>query len=155
MEQRPAQILLVEDSPTDQLLAREALSELSFSYELRIASDGVEAMSFLLQTPPNEHASRPDLILLDLNLPRKSGREVLAEIKTTTPLAQIPVVVLTTSNSDQDVREAYALHANCYIVKELGYEPYCAAMRAIRDFWFGTVRLPPRSTKRTASETNS
>lgn len=155
MEQRPAQILLVEDSPTDQLLAREALSELDFPYELRIASDGVEAMSFLLQTVPDKPGSRPDLILLDLNLPRKSGREVLAEIKTTRALLQIPVVVLTTSNSDQDVREAYELHANCYIVKELGYEPYRAAMRAIRDFWFGAVRLPSRTSKPTTNKVDS
>jgi two-component system, chemotaxis family, response regulator Rcp1 len=144
MTDRRLEILLVEDSPTDQLLAREALSNAGVNSNLQVVSDGVEALAYLRLQGIYRSASRPDLILLDLNLPRKDGREVLAEIKSDDALKQIPVVVLTTSESDQDVRHAYALHANCYIPKAVDFAAFQEAIRAIRDFWFHVVRLPER-----------
>jgi CheY-like chemotaxis protein len=142
------EILLVEDSPTDQLLAQEALKSAGVESNLHIVSDGVEAMDFLHGRPPFESALRPDLILLDLNLPRKDGREVLAELKSDKRLLSIPVVVLTTSESEQDVNHAYSLHANCYICKPVDFSVFQASIRAIRDFWFSAVRLPDRDPAR-------
>jgi two-component system, chemotaxis family, response regulator Rcp1 len=146
------QILLVEDSPTDQLLAREALGALGSGSvrsgapgrgtHLNVVSDGVEALAYLRNKSPYETAPRPDLILLDLNLPRKDGREVLADIKADVALKSIPIIVLTTSESHQDVRQAYALHANCYICKPVDFTVFQDAIRATCDYWFRIVRLP-------------
>lgn len=144
MKSVPIEILLVEDSPSDQLLAREALADSRIENRLHIVSDGVEAMEFLRNEGRYLLAPRPDLVLLDLNLPRKDGREVLAELKASDELKQIPVVVLTTSESDQDVKRAYALHANCYVSKPVDFEAFRSAVRSIEDFWFHTARLPGR-----------
>ena len=139
-------ILLVEDSPADVLITREAFAEFKIVNTLHVVEDGVEAMAFLNQDGKYASIPRPDLILLDLNLPRKNGREVLAEIKTDPALKSIPVVVLTTSHSERDVLEAYDQHANCYIVKPVGFDSFVEAMKAIRQFWFSVVTLPPEET---------
>ena len=140
------EILLVEDSPADVLIAREALSEAKLLNTIHVAEDGIEAMDFLCKRGKFASAPRPDLILLDLNLPRKNGREVLAEIKTDPNLKSIPVVILTTSNSERDVLEAYDQHANCYIVKPVGFENFVEAVKTIHEFWFSVVTLPPEET---------
>jgi len=136
-------ILLVEDSPSDILITREAFAEFKVLNTLHVVEDGVEALAFLNHAGKYDSAPRPDLILLDLNLPRKNGREVLAEIKSDPDLKHIPVVVLTTSHSEQDVLQAYDQHANCYIVKPVGFENFVGAMKSIRQFWFSIVTLPP------------
>lgn len=146
----PVDILLVEDSPSDQLLAREALAEAGIASRLHIVSDGIEAMDFLRRQGRHHDAPRPDLILLDLNLPRKDGREVLSEIKSSEDLKRIPVVVLTTSESEQDVKRAYTLHANCYVAKPVDFEAFKRVIRSIGEFWFRTVRLPSPSSNWTA-----
>ena len=140
---RPMEILLVEDSPTDVLIAREALSEAKIINEIHVAEDGVEALDFLNQRGKFASAPRPDLILLDLNLPRKNGREVLAEIKADESLKQIPVVVLTTSSAEEDVLKSYNLHANCYVVKPVEFNSFVKAVQSIQQFWFSVVTLPP------------
>lgn len=137
------EILLVEDSPTDVLIAREALSEAKIINEIHVAEDGVEALDFLNQRGKFASAPRPDLILLDLNLPRKNGREVLAEIKADESLKQIPVVVLTTSSAEEDVLKSYNLHANCYVVKPVEFNSFVKAVQSIQQFWFSVVTLPP------------
>ena len=139
---KPVEILLVEDSPTDVLLAREALEDSKIVNNLHVVTDGVEAMAFLRREGRTPHAPRPDLILLDLNLPKKDGREVLAEIKNDESLKRIPVVVLTTSKSEADVMRAYGLHANCYIVKPVNFERFAEVVRHIETFWFAVVTLP-------------
>lgn len=139
------QILLVEDSPSDQLLAKEALDKSTFSSVLHIVSDGVDAMAYLRGEGKYESAVLPDLILLDLNLPRKDGRQVLAEIKSSEELKRIPVVVLSTSQSEQDLKQAYGLHANCYIAKPVDFQEFKRAVQSVQDFWFHTVSLPNRS----------
>ena len=139
---RPVEILLVEDNPGDVRLTREALKEGKIRNHLHVAADGVEALSFLRQEGPNEGAPRPDIILLDLNLPRKNGREVLEEIKEDPDLRQIPVVVLTTSEAEQDVMKAYTLHANCYISKPVDLDQFIRVIRSIEDFWLTVVKLP-------------
>jgi len=139
---RPAEILLVEDSPTDALLAREALGLSRLENELHVVQDGVEAMAFLRHEREYADAPRPDLILLDLNLPRKDGRAVLRELKTDERLKLIPVVILTTSAADADVQQAYGLHANCYIVKPVDFERFTRVIQTLEDFWFAVVRLP-------------
>lgn len=136
-------ILLVEDSPSDVLITREAFKEFKIFNTLHVVEDGVEAMAFLHQEGKYASAPEPDLILLDLNLPRKNGREVLGEIKSDLELKHIPVVVLTTSQSEQDVLQAYDRYANCYIVKPVGFENFVEAMKSIRQFWFSVVTLPP------------
>lgn len=136
------EILLVEDSPTDVLIAREALAEARIINTIHVTEDGVEAMQFLRREGNYANAVRPDLILLDLNLPRKNGREVLAEIKSDELLKSIPVVVLTTSEAEEDVLRSYDLHANCYVVKPVGFENFVNAVRSISDFWFNIVTLP-------------
>ncbi len=136
-------ILLVEDSPTDVLIAREALSEAKIINEIHVAEDGVEALDFLHQRGKFASAPRPDLILLDLNLPRKNGREVLAEIKADDSLKHIPVVVLTTSSAEEDVLKSYNLHANCYVVKPVEFNSFVKAVQSIQQFWFSVVTLPP------------
>jgi two-component system, chemotaxis family, response regulator Rcp1 len=141
----PIDILLVEDSPSDQLLAKMALEGARLSTRLHIVADGVEAMAYLRAEGKYLSALRPDLILLDLNLPRKDGRQVLAEIKGSEDLKRIPVVVLTTSQSEYDLERAYGLHANCYLVKPVDFDEFKTAVQSIQDFWFGTVRLPRRT----------
>jgi CheY-like chemotaxis protein len=137
------EILLVEDSPADVLIAREALSEAKLMNTIHVAEDGVEAMDFLHQRGKFASAPRPDLILLDLNLPRKNGREVLAEIKADENIKHIPVVVLTTSRDEEDILKSYNLHANCYVVKPVEFESFVKAVQSIQHFWFSIVTLPP------------
>jgi chemotaxis family two-component system response regulator Rcp1 len=139
---RPIEILLVEDSSTDVLLAQEALEVAKMRNTLNIVKDGVEAMAYLRKEGVYADAQRPDLILLDLNLPRKDGREVLAEVKADDGLKCIPVVVLTTSKAQEDVLRAYGLHANCYITKPVDFEQFANVVRAIDQFWFTVVTLP-------------
>jgi len=140
----PIEILLVEDNPGDARLAREALRDTHFSSHLSVVEDGVEAMDYLKQSAKYAGAPRPDIILLDLNLPRKSGREVLYEIKSDPDLRRIPVIVLTTSTADQDIEASYDLHANCYITKPLDINSFVHALRQIETFWFTLVTLSPR-----------
>lgn len=137
-----AQILLVEDNPGDARLARHALRECAIAHDLHVVGDGVQAMSFLNREGPYASAPRPHLILLDLNLPRKDGREVLREIKQNDTFRTIPVVVLTTSSSEKDVNTTYTLHANSYITKPLDFLEFVDILRANQNFWFSTVRLP-------------
>src|SRR6267143_5395988 len=139
---RPVDILLVEDNPADARLAAEALRESSFETRLHWASDGVQAMAFLRRQGKDAQAPRPDLILLDLNLPKKDGREVLAEVKSDPSLKRIPVVVLTTSKAEEDILKTYNLHANCYITKPVDLEQFVTVVRYIEDFWLAIVRLP-------------
>lgn len=137
------EILLVEDSPADVLIAREALTEAKLINTIHVAEDGVQAMQFLHREGPFASAPRPDLILLDLNLPRKNGREVLAEIKADPDLKSIPVVVLTTSKAEEDILRSYNLHANCYVVKPVEFDSFVKAVQSIHQFWFSVVTLPP------------
>ena len=139
---RPIEILLVEDNPGDVRLTIEALKEGKVRNHLSVARDGVEALAFLRRQGPHAGAVRPDLILLDLNLPRKDGREVLAEIKEDAVLRRIPVVVLTTSKAEEDILRTYDLHANCYINKPVDLEQFISVVRSIDDFWLSVVRLP-------------
>ena len=139
---RPVEILLVEDSPSDTELTIEALAAGKVCNNLSAVEDGVEAMAFLRREGPYADAPRPDLILLDLNLPRKDGREVLAEVKGDPDLKCIPVVVLTTSAAEQDVVRAYALHANCYITKPVDFRQFLGVVAAIENFWLMVVKLP-------------
>lgn len=136
------EILIVDDSPGDVGLVEEALKGWRGSNRLSVAEDGEEAMRFLHHQPPFERAPRPDLILLDLNLPKRDGRDVLAAIKADSQLRQIPVIVLSTSDSEQDVRRAYELHANCYLTKPVHMDDFVAKIQAIEDFWIRFVRLP-------------
>jgi chemotaxis family two-component system response regulator Rcp1 len=137
------EILLVEDSPADVLLTREAFEQNKILNSLHVAEDGVQAMDFLHKRGAYASAPRPDLILLDLNLPRKNGREVLAEIKADPELRKIPIVVLTTSSAEEDILKAYDLNANCYVVKPVGFDNFMEAIQSIRHFWFSIVTLPP------------
>ncbi|MDX1531093.1 MAG: response regulator [Rhodothermales bacterium] len=139
---RPVEILLVEDSPGDITLTIEALRDAKVTNNLHIARDGEEAIAFLRRAGDNAEAPRPDLILLDLNLPRKDGREVLAEIKADESLKGIPVVVLTTSQNEDDIAEAYNLAANCYVAKPVDLDQFLHVVRAIDDFWLTLVKLP-------------
>jgi CheY-like chemotaxis protein len=138
-------VLLVEDDPGDVLLIREVFDEHELVKRLEVVSDGVEAMSYVRGEGEYAGSERPDLILLDLNLPRKSGAEVLAEIKGDPALASIPVVVLTTSESDEDVRRAYSHHANAYITKPVDFARFREVVHQIDDFFVGVVRLPSHS----------
>jgi two-component system, chemotaxis family, response regulator Rcp1 len=135
-------ILLVEDNPGDVRLMREALASNGMAKMLKVVEDGEEALSFLNRIGSFQGAPRPDLIFLDLNLPRKDGREVLAEIKASTELRRIPVIVLTTSESDNDVDKAYELHANCYVRKPTDLDEYLSVVKACESFWLHIVRLP-------------
>ena len=137
-----AEILLVEDNPGDVRLTREALKEGKVLNHLNVVDDGVEALAFLRREDKYANAVRPDLILLDLNLPKKDGREVLAEIKADAGLKKIPVVILTTSAAEQDILKTYDLHANCYITKPVDLEQFIKIVRLIEDFWFTIARLP-------------
>jgi CheY-like chemotaxis protein len=139
---RAIEILLVEDNPGDVRLAVEGLKEGKVRNNLHVACDGVEAMAFLRQEGPYATAERPDLILLDLNLPRKDGREVLTEIKADPALRTIPVVILTTSSAEQDILRSYELQANCYITKPVDLDQFITVIRSIEDFWLTIVKLP-------------
>jgi two-component system, chemotaxis family, response regulator Rcp1 len=139
---RPIELLLVEDNEPDVRLTKEALHEAKVRNNLWVVEDGVEAMEFLRQQGRYADAPRPDLILLDLNLPRKDGRSVLQEIKADESLKRIPVVVLTTSKSDEDVLRAYNLHANCYITKPVDFNRFMEVVKSVEEFWLTVVRLP-------------
>ena len=139
---KPVEILLVEDNPGDVRLTREALKEAKVINNLTVLKDGVEALAFLRQQGPYGGAVIPHLILLDLNLPKKDGREVLAEIKADEKLKRIPVVVLTTSQDEQDVFKSYNLHANCYVTKPVDLEQFMTVVKSIEDLWLGIVMLP-------------
>jgi len=139
---RPVQILLVEDNPGDVGLTLEALKEATLPNKLTVVKNGADALSLLRRQGQHAGAARPDLILLDLNLPKKDGRKVLAEIKGDDNLKRIPVVILTTSEDEQDVLESYNLHANCYIVKPLDLDRFITVVKSIEDFWLRIVVLP-------------
>jgi chemotaxis family two-component system response regulator Rcp1 len=136
------EVLLVEDSPGDVRLTREAFKDAKVHINLHVASDGAEAMAFLWREGKHANAPRPDLILLDLNLPKKDGREVLAEIKESPTLKSIPVVVLTTSASEEDILKSYLLHANCYITKPVDLDGFLKVVKNIDSFWLSVVKLP-------------
>lgn len=136
------EILMVEDNPADARLTQEALKEGQLCNRLHLARDGVEAMQFLRREEPFGDAPRPDVVLLDLNLPRKDGREVLAEIKADPSLKHIPVVVLTTSEAEQDIVKSYELHANCYVTKPVDLQRFIEIVQQIETFWLGIVKLP-------------
>lgn len=140
---KPIEILLVEDNPGDARLAQEALKESKVRNTMHVVGDGVEAMDFLHREGKYEGVPRPDLILLDLNLPRKDGREVLEEIKADDDLKRIPVVILTISKDEEDVFRTYDLHANCYVVKPIDLDQFIKVVKAVEDFWLTIVRLPP------------
>jgi chemotaxis family two-component system response regulator Rcp1 len=140
----PIEILLIEDSPADVRLTKEALKEEKIHNSLSVVKDGVEAMAFLRRQGKYAGAPRPDLILLDLNLPKKDGREVLEEIKSDKELKVIPVVVLTISKAEEDVIKSYDLHANCYITKPIDLNQFSRVVKTIQDFWLTIVKLPPK-----------
>jgi two-component system, chemotaxis family, response regulator Rcp1 len=140
---KPVEVLLVEDNAGDVRLTLEAMKEGKVINNLSIASDGVDAMAFLRKEGRYKDAARPDIILLDLNLPKKDGREVLAEIKADPSLRLIPVVVLTTSQAEEDILRTYNLHANCYVTKPVDLEQFINVVKSINDFWFSVVKLPP------------
>ena len=139
---KPIEILLVEDDPDDVTFTQEALDAGKVSNHLSVVWDGVEALQYLNREGPYADAPEPDIILLDLNLPKKDGREVLAEIKADPDLRRIPVVVLTTSRAEEDILRAYDLHANCYITKPVGLEQFITVVKSIEEFWVAIVTLP-------------
>jgi CheY-like chemotaxis protein len=139
----PIEVLLVEDNPGDAELTRIALQDSKISINLNVVEDGVEAMAFLRKQDKYAKKPHPDIVLLDLNLPRKDGREVLAEIKSDKNLKRIPVVVLTTSQSEEDILKAYNLAANCYITKPVDFDQFVKIVQSIENFWFAIVKLPP------------
>ena len=139
---QPVEILLVEDNPGDARLTQEALKDGKVYNNLTVVPDGVEAMAYLRREGQYAGVAQPDLILLDLNLPKKDGREVLQEIKADEQLRRIPVVVLTSSNAEQDVLKSYGLHANCYVTKPVDLDQFIGAVKAIENFWLTVVTLP-------------
>ena len=144
---KPIEILLVEDDPGDVRLTMEALKGAKVLNHLSVVEDGVEAMAFLRRQGKHAQALVPDLVLLDLNLPRKDGRAVLAEIKADPDLKRIPVVVLTTSQDEQDVLKAYDAHANCYVTKPVDFKQFLSVVEAIDSFWLAIVKLPPNGQR--------
>lgn len=142
---RAIEILLVEDNPGDVRLTQEALKENKIRNNLHVAKDGVEAMKFLRRMNGHAAAPRPDLILLDLNLPKKDGREVLTEIKSDEKLRSIPVVILTTSDAEDDVARAYQMYANCYVRKPIDLNRFIEVVKIIENFWLSIVELPPNN----------
>ncbi len=142
MRDKIVEILLVEDNPGDIRLTQEALKEGNIPNNLHTVMDGAEAIKFLFREGTYTEAKRPDLILLDLNLPKKDGREVLSKIKADNDLKKIPVVVLTTSNAETDILKAYDLHANCYITKPVDFNRFIEVIKSIEQFWLTIVRLP-------------
>ena len=141
---REVHILLVEDNPADARLVAELLKEGHLAHRISHVNDGVEALAYLRQGAGHSGARRPDLILLDLNLPRKDGRELLAEIKTDEKLKSIPVVVLTTSQAEDDIAKAYGLHANCYVTKPMDLDQFSRVIKSIEEFWLTIAKLPTR-----------
>ena len=139
---RPIEILLVEDNPGDADLAKEALSESKLNNHLYVVDDGEKAIDFLHKTGEYQNMPRPDLIILDLNLPKKNGKEVLEEIKTDDRLKRIPVVILTTSRAEEDILKTYNLHANCYITKPIDLDQFLHVVQSIKNFWLSIVVLP-------------
>lgn len=139
---RPVEILLVEDNPGDVHLTMEAFKEAKVRNNISVADDGMKAMAFLRHEGEYKNAPLPDLILLDLNLPRKDGREVLAEIRLDPKLTRIPVVIMTTSQAEEDIAKAYDLHVNCYITKPMDLDQFIKVARSIEDFWLTVVKLP-------------
>src|ERR1700681_2207577 len=144
-EGMPMEVLLVEDSPGDVRLTQEAFRDANKSIRLHVASDGVEAMAFLRHEAAHVHAPRPDLILLDLNLPKMDGREVLAHIKKDEGLKTIPTVILTTSDAEVDILKSYQLQANCYLIKPVQFDAFASLVKSINDFWLTKVKLPQRT----------
>ena len=142
MSIRTVSILAIEDNPTDVMLMREALSSAKLHVDLHVVQDGVMGLEFLHRIGAHAQAPRPDLILLDLNLPRKSGLELLVEIKADESLRAIPVVMLTTSQAEDDLAQAYAAHVNCYIRKPVDFERFAEVVKSIENFWFAVVTLP-------------
>jgi CheY-like chemotaxis protein len=140
---RPIEILLVEDNPGDIRLTKEALKEGKVKNNLKVAMDGVEAYQYLLREGEFQDAVRPDLILLDLNLPKMDGRELLEKIKEEQELRRIPVVILTTSKAEEDIVKSYDLHANCFITKPVDLDKFIVVVKSIEDFWMSIVKLPP------------
>ena len=136
------EILLVEDNPGDVFLTQEAFREGRLAHRLSVVEDGEEALRFLRREGEHKSAPQPDLILLDLNLPKKDGRELLGEVKTDPELRQIPIIVLTTSAAEQDIARAYKLHANCYLTKPIHMDYFLKTIRSVEDFWLSVVRLP-------------
>jgi CheY-like chemotaxis protein len=143
----PTKILLVEDNPADVRLTRESLKDCRLINELFVAKDGDEAIQFLCQKGLHAAAPRPDLVLLDLNLPRKNGRDVLAFAKNSQDLKEIPIIILSSSREKRDILQSYALHANCYISKPLALEEFSDVVQAIEEFWFSIVKLPRDAEK--------
>jgi len=141
---RPIEILLVEDNPGDVRLTKEALADAKVANHLGVASDGVEALDYLRKVGKYHDVTRPDLILLDLNLPKKDGRQVLDEIKADESLRRIPVVVITSSEAEQDIVRSYDLHANCYVSKPLDLSRFISVVKSVENFWMTIVKLPPR-----------
>ncbi|HLO88322.1 MAG TPA: response regulator [Nostocaceae cyanobacterium] len=139
----PIEVLLVEDNPGDVELTRIALEDSKISINLNVVEDGVEAIAYLRKQDQYAQVPHPDIVLLDLNLPKKDGREVLAEIKADAELKRIPVVVLTTSQAQEDIMEAYTLAANCYITKPVDFDQFVKIVQSIENFWFAIVKLPP------------
>ncbi|HEY2923251.1 MAG TPA: response regulator [Candidatus Binatia bacterium] len=146
---RPIEVLLVEDNPGDIRLTEEALKEGKVIVNLTVARDGVEAMEYLQGRNGHANAVRPDLMLLDLNLPKKDGRRVLEEIKSSPELKSIPVVVLTTSEADSDILTTYGLHANCYITKPVDMDRFVEIVQLLEEFWFTIVKLPSHKNSNT------
>jgi two-component system, chemotaxis family, response regulator Rcp1 len=140
----PIEVLLVEDSIGDARLLQEAFRDANRDIQLHVVRDGLEALAFLARSGAHAHARRPDLILLDLNLPRMDGREVLAHIKQDASLRAIPTVILTTSDAETDIVKSYQLHANCYLRKPVELDKFETLVKSIHDFWLTTVRLPPQ-----------
>jgi len=140
----PIEVLLVEDDPGDVLMTKEAFEDYKVRNRLNVVNDGVAALEYLRRASPYEGAVRPDLVLLDLNLPRRDGREVLAEIKNDPDLRQIPVVILTTSAADEDILRSYQLHANAYVTKPVDFDRFISVIKQIDEFFVTVVRLPPR-----------
>jgi chemotaxis family two-component system response regulator Rcp1 len=144
---RPVEILLVEDNEGDARLTKEAFKENKINYRLSVARDGEDALKFLKQEAQYANSPRPDLILLDLNLPKKNGREVLEEIKKDVNLRRIPVVILTVSQSEEDIMNSYDLYANCYISKPVDLNQFMEIVRFVKNFWLKIVKLPPDGAK--------
>ncbi len=145
MIDRTIHVLLVEDDPGDVMLTRKGLEDVKIALQLDIVNNGVEAMAYLRQEAPYTEAIRPDLVLLDLNMPKKDGCAVLQDLQEDKALRSIPVVVLTTSDNDSDVARAYDLGANCYITKPVGLDEFVRAISSIEEFWFTVVKLPPKT----------
>lgn len=142
---QPLRLLLVEDNPGDVMLFREAIKEYTVAHQLAVVSDGEQALAYVRAEAPYESALRPDLILLDLNLPRLDGQGVLAELKRDEQLRTIPVMVMTSSQAEADILRSYQLQANCYLAKPLDFDQFIDVVRSIESFWMSIVHLPPRS----------